>query len=68
MTAAIYSYLTVKHLILTSGNVTSTCLYNFVPCFLLYNSFSNQEALAYLCTLVTFLGLGIGACMQQLLA
>ena len=56
--AAIYAYLIIKHFILTS-DFSSTCLYNIVPCFLLYNSFSSEEQLAFVITLIVFTGLGI---------
>lgn len=61
--AAVYSYLIVKHIINTS-DFKSVCLYSFVPCFLLYNSFTPDESVAFTSTLISFLGIGIGFCLH----
>jgi hypothetical protein len=47
-------------------NFESICLYSFVPCFLLYSSFSADEAYPFAVTLVTFLAVGVSACIYQL--
>jgi len=41
-------------------------MFNFVPCFLLYNSFSKTESLAYTITLICTLGIGFATCLYQL--
>ena len=43
------------------------CLYSFVPCFMLYNSFHPSEALGYSITLIVFLGICFSACLYQLI-
>jgi hypothetical protein len=63
--AAIYGYLLINHFIITK-DFSKPCLYSFLPCFLLYNSFTKQESLTYTITLICFLGIGIGTCLYQL--
>jgi hypothetical protein len=60
--SAIYTYILVNHIVKTTDYKTK-CLYNVVPCFLLYNTFGKSENFAYTITLVVFLGLGIGTCL-----
>ena len=42
------------------------CLSGVIPCFLLYDNFSSTEQLGYIITVISFLGIGIGACIYQL--
>lgn len=56
--AGVYAYLIIKHIIITQDYGTK-CLFNIVPCFLLYNSFTSDERLAFVITLIVFTGLGI---------
>lgn len=65
--AAVYGYLIVKHIVITT-NFSQTCLYSIVPCFLLYNSFTSDEQLAFVITLIVFTGLGIFLTLTQLIA
>ena len=63
--AAIYTYLLVAHIVRTE-DFSKTCMFNFVPCFLLYNSFQKTESLAYTITLISTLGIGFATCLYQL--
>ena len=60
--AAIYTYLLVSHIVSTE-DYGKFCMFNFVPCFLLYNSFSQDDSLAFTITLICTLGFGFGYCL-----
>lgn len=63
--AMAYGYLLINHLVQTK-DFSTTCLYNFVPCFLLYNSFGSGEAFGFTITLLGFLCVGFIFCLYQL--
>jgi hypothetical protein len=63
--AALYSYLLVAHIVRTE-DFSKMCMFNFVPCFLLYNSFQTTESLAFTITLISTLGIGFATCLYQL--
>lgn len=63
--ALAYGYLLINHMVQTK-DFSKTCLYNFIPCFLLYNSFSSGEAFGFTITLLSFLGVGFIFCLYQL--
>lgn len=65
--AGVFAYLLINHAVKTT-DYDSKCLYDIVPCFLLYNTFTNSEALGYSITLVVFLCLGVMSNIYQLVS
>ncbi|CDW90011.1 UNKNOWN [Stylonychia lemnae] len=63
----VFTYLIVNHVARTD-NFKSICVFKFVPCFMLYSSFEDDEALGYSITLVISLTLSVILCLSYLIS
>lgn len=65
--SAIFGYLLINHFI-QATDYDSLCLFDVVPCVILYNSFTKDEALGYSFTLLFFLAVGVVVCLYKLVS